>query len=291
MNRTRNHQGVTFNGIPLDKWLKGNILPGMSDPVDQEVKDEISTLVRMPIRKRKPGVGQRSRTDTKPGEVRHLSQTEIEKEYGMSSRMVARRNDEIITYILNHADNAHPVGVRDIALALKINRRDAVSSQCGMIWKRLGTDHVNSASILKRTGRKVTGYFYSLDELLTTTPEQAIKIYKDTAVKQGYNPAKIGAKKSQAPKTPAPKQPPPKAQAPELPEIPIEGEQLQGFTLVNVRWFDGYLEAFECQEVRQSGSILWMRLVNGQNRTVPLGSVRWFSTDPESHAVVLDENR
>ena len=55
-------------------------------------------------------------------------------------------------------------------------------------------------------------------------------------------------------------------------------------TLVNVRWFDGYLEAFDCTEVRQGGQILWMRLTNGQNRTIPLREVRWFSTDPESHA-------
>ena len=53
--------------------------------------------------------------------------------------------------------------------------------------------------------------------------------------------------------------------------------------LVNVRWFDGYLEAFECQQVRQGGDILWMRLKDGNNRTVPLERVRWFSTNPESH--------
>jgi len=40
--------------------------------------------------------------------------------------------------------------------------------------------------------------------------------------------------------------------------------------LVNVRWWDGYLETFECSEVRQGGHILWMKLMNGQNRTVPL---------------------
>ena len=57
--------------------------------------------------------------------------------------------------------------------------------------------------------------------------------------------------------------------------------------LVNVRWSDGYLEIFECTEVRQGGSILWMRLTSGENRTVPLlAGVRWFSTDPESHAVL-----
>jgi len=54
--------------------------------------------------------------------------------------------------------------------------------------------------------------------------------------------------------------------------------------LVNVRWWDGYLEAFECEQVRQGGHILWMRLTNGQNRTIQLsGNVRWFSTDLESH--------
>ena len=59
---------------------------------------------------------------------------------------------------------------------------------------------------------------------------------------------------------------------------------MQKTILVNVRWFDGYLEAFDCTEVRQGGQILWMRLANGQNRTIPLRDVRWFSTDPESHA-------
>jgi len=55
--------------------------------------------------------------------------------------------------------------------------------------------------------------------------------------------------------------------------------------VVNVRWWDGYLETFEAEQVRQGGHILWMRLTNGQNRTIPLlQNVRWFSTDPESHA-------
>jgi hypothetical protein len=58
------------------------------------------------------------------------------------------------------------------------------------------------------------------------------------------------------------------------------------FIIVNVCWWDGYLEVFECSHVRQGGYILWMRLSNGQNRNIPLtgGNVRWFSTDPESHA-------
>ncbi len=55
--------------------------------------------------------------------------------------------------------------------------------------------------------------------------------------------------------------------------------------IVNVRWNDSYCEVFECSQVRQSGPVLWLRLSNGQNRNIPLwGNVRWFSTDPESHA-------
>ena len=60
--------------------------------------------------------------------------------------------------------------------------------------------------------------------------------------------------------------------------------------LVNVRWWDGYLEAFECTQVRQGGHILWLRLINGSNRTIPLiGNVRWFSTNPESHEYDKDD--
>jgi hypothetical protein len=53
---------------------------------------------------------------------------------------------------------------------------------------------------------------------------------------------------------------------------------------VNVRWFDGYLEVFEAQEVRFGNSYLWMRLSDGQNRHIPLVQVRWFSLSKESHA-------
>jgi hypothetical protein len=54
--------------------------------------------------------------------------------------------------------------------------------------------------------------------------------------------------------------------------------------IVNVRWFDGYLETFEATEVRFGNAYLWMRLSNGQNRHIPLGQVRWFSLSIESHA-------
>lgn len=56
-------------------------------------------------------------------------------------------------------------------------------------------------------------------------------------------------------------------------------------TSVSVRWWDGYFEKFECEEVRFGCSLLWLRLKGGQNRHIPLapGSVRWYSVTPESH--------
>jgi len=55
---------------------------------------------------------------------------------------------------------------------------------------------------------------------------------------------------------------------------------------VNVRWHDGYLETFEATEVRFGSDMLWLRLLDGQNRHIPYrGSVRWFSLSEESHAV------
>ena len=55
---------------------------------------------------------------------------------------------------------------------------------------------------------------------------------------------------------------------------------------VSVRWHDGYLEEFEATEVRFGSDLLWVRLANGSNRHIPLRSVRWFSTTPESHATI-----
>ncbi len=52
---------------------------------------------------------------------------------------------------------------------------------------------------------------------------------------------------------------------------------------VTVRWHDGMLESFECQEVRFGSDLLWVRLKDGENRHIPLRSVRWFSQNPESH--------
>jgi hypothetical protein len=53
--------------------------------------------------------------------------------------------------------------------------------------------------------------------------------------------------------------------------------------IVSVRWFDGYMETFEVSEVRFGSDLLWMRLVDGKNRHIPLHRVRWFSVTPESH--------
>jgi hypothetical protein len=54
-------------------------------------------------------------------------------------------------------------------------------------------------------------------------------------------------------------------------------------TRVNVRWFDGYREVFECEEVRFGAYLFWMRLVNGENRHIPLSQVRWWSLSKEDH--------
>ena len=57
--------------------------------------------------------------------------------------------------------------------------------------------------------------------------------------------------------------------------------------IVNVRWFDGYLEEFECSEVRFGSDLLWLRLINKQNRHIPVRQVRWYSVTPESHAKII----
>jgi hypothetical protein len=59
---------------------------------------------------------------------------------------------------------------------------------------------------------------------------------------------------------------------------------------VNVRWNDGYLETFNCNEVRFGSDLLWLSLNNGSNRHIPLRQVRWFSQDPESHELRIGGN-
>ncbi len=53
-------------------------------------------------------------------------------------------------------------------------------------------------------------------------------------------------------------------------------------TTVRVRWFDGYLEKFEAEEVRFGSDLLWLKLKDKENRHIPLRQVRWFSLDPYS---------
>lgn len=52
---------------------------------------------------------------------------------------------------------------------------------------------------------------------------------------------------------------------------------------VTVRWNDGGMEVFRATEVRFGSDLLWMRLEDGNNRHIPLRSVRWFGTSIESH--------
>lgn len=46
---------------------------------------------------------------------------------------------------------------------------------------------------------------------------------------------------------------------------------------IKVRWFDGYFEKFEARAARSGNSILYIKLVSGEDRWVPLQQVRWFS--------------
>jgi len=62
-----------------------------------------------------------------------------------------------------------------------------------------------------------------------------------------------------------------------------------GRIIVNVRWHDAYFEEFKCDEVRFGSDLLWMRLLKGGNRHIPLRSVRWFSVTPESHENITQE--
>ncbi len=58
---------------------------------------------------------------------------------------------------------------------------------------------------------------------------------------------------------------------------------------VTVRWWDGYMEEFECTEVRFGCDLLWMRLTNGKNRHIPLRQVRWYAMSVESHQREVEE--
>lgn len=63
-------------------------------------------------------------------------------------------------------------------------------------------------------------------------------------------------------------------------------EELKKIEVI-VRWFDGDLENFHCSEVGFGSDLLFMRLSDGDNRHIPLRTVRWFSLTPESHGSML----
>lgn len=65
--------------------------------------------------------------------------------------------------------------------------------------------------------------------------------------------------------------------------VPKPPTQPKAGNVVTVRWFDGYLEEFEADEVRFGSDILWLRLADGKNRHIPLRHVRWFGMTQESH--------
>lgn len=50
---------------------------------------------------------------------------------------------------------------------------------------------------------------------------------------------------------------------------------------VNVRWFDGLLESFDCFDVKLGGDLLYLELAD-TNRHIPLQRVRWYSVVPPS---------
>jgi len=57
--------------------------------------------------------------------------------------------------------------------------------------------------------------------------------------------------------------------------------------IVTVRWWDGYFESFECEEVRFGCDLLWLKLNSFQNRHIPTRQIRWYSINPESHEKVV----
>lgn len=63
-------------------------------------------------------------------------------------------------------------------------------------------------------------------------------------------------------------------------------------TVINVRWFDGYLETFNAVEVRFGTDLLYFELAGKcANRHIPLRQVRWFSIDPPSRGYERSPNK
>jgi len=63
---------------------------------------------------------------------------------------------------------------------------------------------------------------------------------------------------------------------------------IKPITTVKVRWHDGYLETFECKEVRMGANYIWMLLSTpdcvDEDRWIPTTLVRWVSLSPISRS-------
>lgn len=52
---------------------------------------------------------------------------------------------------------------------------------------------------------------------------------------------------------------------------------------ISVRWLDGLFESFAARQIRISETLIWLRLKDGANRSIPLSNVRWYAVYPECH--------
>jgi hypothetical protein len=52
---------------------------------------------------------------------------------------------------------------------------------------------------------------------------------------------------------------------------------------ISVRWWGGYLEEFECIDVRFGSDLLWLKLSEDQSRHISIRKVMWYSLNRESH--------
>ena len=46
---------------------------------------------------------------------------------------------------------------------------------------------------------------------------------------------------------------------------------------VEIRWMDAYIEVFATMATRFTNGLIWMKLMDGDERYIPLASVRWYS--------------
>lgn len=60
-------------------------------------------------------------------------------------------------------------------------------------------------------------------------------------------------------------------------------EETDNDYIVEVQWLDGLYERFNAKQLRISDSIIWMRLIDNRNRSIPTRNVRWYATYPEIH--------